>query len=307
MTPDKFTNQHFFLDVSHGHKLYVYDWGKSDAKLPIIFLHGGPGSGNNDSHKQRFDPSRQRVIFFDQRGAGKSLPKGSLRANTTTEAIEDIEQIANHLKLKRFILSGGSWGSCLALAYALKYPGRIQAMVLSGIFCASRAEIGYIDNGHFQNFFPDVWQQYLDRTPQKHLKNPSQYHYRQALGKNSQAAKKSAYAYSELENALVALDDRPRTQNFDEFDPSSTIIELYYLKHGCFLKEGYILDNAPKLTMPIWLVQGRYDMVCPPQTAFRLNKGLANGQLIWTTAGHGNDRPTYDVVRTLLLQISAQP
>jgi proline iminopeptidase len=305
MTPDKHTNQEFFLDVGDGHQLYVVDWGKADARLPIIFLHGGPGSGVNDRYKQRFVPEQQRLIFFDQRGAGKSLPKGSLKHNTTQDLVEDIEKLADHLGLQSFLITGGSWGSCLALAYALKYPKRIAGMVLSGIYTGSKAETAYLDNGGFRTFFPDVWETYLSRTPEEHHQNPSAFHYKQAFGKDKQAAKYSIYARAEMESALLSLDDRHTPGDFDEFEPDNMRIELHYLKHDCFMPDRYILDNAHKLKMPIWLVQGRYDMVCPPQTAYELHQKLPASQLIWTTAGHGNDRPNYDVIRTLLLQWTA--
>lgn len=147
MTPDTYTNQEFFLDVGDGHQLYVQDWGNPQAKTPIIFLHGGPGAGCHDGHKQMFDPALQRAIFFDQRGAGKSLPAGHLEHNTTADLIGDIEKLADRLKLSGFIITGGSWGCCLALAYALKHPKRLKALVLRGIYTASKSETAYLDDG----------------------------------------------------------------------------------------------------------------------------------------------------------------
>lgn len=120
MNPDKYTSREFFLEVGDGHELYVQDWGNKAAETPIFFLHGGPGGGLKDGHKQMFDPEKQHVIFHDQRGCGKSLPHGSLEHNTTADLVNDIEKIAQKLKLDTFILTGGSWGSTLALAYALK-------------------------------------------------------------------------------------------------------------------------------------------------------------------------------------------
>lgn len=306
MTPDEFTNQEFFLDVGNGHQLYVHDWGKQSAKLPIIFLHGGPGSGCFDRNKQRFVPEKQRLIFYDQRGAGKSLPKGSIEHNTTQHLVEDIEKLVKHLGLKKFVITGGSWGSTLALAYALQYPSKLEAMVLSGIYTASQAETEYLDKGGFQKFFPDVWERYTARVPKEYAHDPSAYHYQQAFGDDPDAAKKSIYAYSELKGPLLSLDDRHTEESFDEFDPNNMKIELHYLKNACFLPERFILKNAHKLKLPIWLVQGRYDMVCPPITAYELSKALPDSQLIWTIAGHGNDRPSYDVVRALLLQIAGE-
>ena len=306
MTPDQHTNQELFLDVGDGHQLYVQDWGNPKINVPIIFLHGGPGSGTSDRHRQRFDPMQQRVIFFDQRGSGKSLPKGSLENNTTADAVEDIEKVAKHFKLNKFFLSGGSWGSTLALSYALAYPKRVEAMVLSGIFTGRQSEIDYLDNGGFKTFFPDIWEKYVGSVPKSAQADPSAYYHKQVMGSDAEDSKRAAYAYSEmLEGPLLSLDDRYTPTKYEDFDPDAMRIELHFLQNRCFLPEGSILKQASKLTMPIWLVQGRYDMVCPPTTAYELSKLLPNGHLIWTTAGHGNDRPTYDVIRTLFLQLTA--
>lgn len=305
MTPDKFTNSEFFLDVGDGHQLYVHDWGNPKAKKPIIFLHGGPGSGVKDRYKQQFVPERQRVIFFDQRGSGKSLPKGSLEHNTTNDLVEDIERLVNHLKLSSFIITGGSWGSLLALVYAIKYPEKISSMVLRGIFTGRKTEIEYLDKGGFRQFFPEVWEHYVESVPRKWQNDPSAYHYPRALGSDVEKAKASAYAYAQVEGPLLQLDDRYTPTPYEEFDPDSMCIEMHYLANYCFLPEDYVIKNASKLSMPIWLVQGRYDVVCPPTTAYELHNKLPNSELIWTVAGHGNDRPNYDVIRTLLLQLSA--
>lgn len=306
MTPDQHTNQEFFLDVGDGHQLYVQDWGKKDAKTPVIFLHGGPGAGVNDRHKQRFAPANQRVIFFDQRGSGKSLPQGSIEKNTTHELVEDIEKLADYLDLEKFVLTGASWGSCLALVYALEHPERIHSMVLSGIYTASKAETDFIDKGGFRDFFPDLWEHYKDSAPKEYAHDPSEYHYKKAFGNDREEAKKSIYSYAMLESSLMSLDDRFTPVSYDDFDPDHMKIELHYLKHNGFLPDRYILDNAHKLIMPIWLVQGRYDMVCPPVTAYELSKQLRNSHLIWAMAGHGSDRSNYDVIRSLLLQITSE-
>lgn len=257
MTPDEFTIQEKFIDVGDGHELYVYEWGNPKAKVPIVFLHGGPGVGIKDAYKQRFVPQKQRVIFFDQRGCGKSLPKGSLEHNTTDDLVNDIEKIAKELKIDAFIITGGSWGSCLALAYALKHPQRVHSLVLGGIFTARKSEIEYLDKGGFRTYFPDIWEKYVNSVPRQYQKDPSEYHYKRIFGSDEGAAKKSAYAYSEyLEGPLLSLDDRYTPEKYEEFDPNAMRIELHYLLNNCFLTEGYILKNAHKLKMPVWLVQG---------------------------------------------------
>ena len=304
MKPDKYTNKQFFLDVGDGHSLYVQDWGNPKA-MPILFLHGGPGSGTSDTHKQLFEPLTQRVIFFDQRGSGQSLPIGSLKNNTTQDLVEDIEAIAKKLKLNKFVITGGSWGSCLALAYSLKYPKRVEALVLRGIFTGSQKEIDFLDKGEFKSFYPDVWDRYVKTVPKEFKSSPGDYHIAKAFGQDESAAKKSIYAYSELEGSLIGLDDRHTPQDFNDFDPTSTKVEMHYLVNKCFMPDRFILDNASKIKAPTWLVQGRYDMVCPPFAAYELNQKLPNSQLTWAKAGHsGNDRSNFDAVKTILKQWS---
>ncbi|HSX08147.1 MAG TPA: alpha/beta fold hydrolase [Candidatus Saccharimonadales bacterium] len=307
MTPDAHTIQELFLEVGDGHQLYVQDWGAADATTPIVYLHGGPGSGCSNKHRQSFDPKKQRVIFFDQRGCGRSLPYGSLEHNTTADLVEDIEKIAVHLKLDTFVITGGSWGSCLAFAYALKYPARVKAMALRGIFTGTKEEASWLDNGDFRAFYPDIWDAYLAKTPKSHQANPSKYHAERILHGDEAAARDSGYAYECLEGALLSLDDRFMAPGPEDYDPAGVRIETAYLQNGCFMPDKYILHNAHKLKMPIWLVQGRYDMVCPPITAYNMHQALPNSHLIWTIAGHhGSDRSTYDAMHAILLQLTEE-
>lgn len=304
MTPDKHTNQELFVEVSDGHELYIHDWGSKSAKHVIFSLHGGPGSGSSDRHKGIYDPERQRVIFHDQRGSGRSLPAGSLEHNTTQKLVEDITKIADKLGIKTFILTGGSWGSTLALAYGLKYPKRVEAMVLDGIFTGSQAEIDWLDKGRFETFYPDAWESFQQTVPKSHRQDPTTYHAKRILGKDEQAVKESAHAYGSMEGAVLSLDDRFTPTSLDDYDPNGTRIEVYYLTNGCFMPDRHILKNAHKLPMPIWLVQGRYDMVCPPITAYELHQQLPRSELIYTVSGHRSERETWNLKRTILLQLT---
>jgi proline iminopeptidase len=305
MTPDAFTNQEILLDVGDGHTLYVHDWGNKKAKTPIVFLHGGPGSGCHDRYKERFDPKLQRVIFHDQRGCGRSTPYGSLEHNTTQDLVEDIEKLATKLRLTKFTLTGGSWGSALALMYALKYPKRITKLIVAGVFTGSQSEIDWLDQGYFRIFYPELWQDFIASVPASQQKDPTAYHAKRILGKNEANVISSAEVYANLSGSIMSLDSRPSpAASADEnFDPISTKIETFYMQNKCFMPEDrYIMKNAHKLTMPTWIVQGRYDMVCPPVTAHELHQRIKGSKLIWTMASHGNDRSTYDVMRTLFLQ-----
>ena len=302
MTPDQYTITEKFIPVSDGFSLYTQEWGNKHAKTTIISLHGGPGSSSKDKNKILFDPKQHHVIFFDQRGGGQSSPVGDLTNITTDKMIDDITSVADAYKVDNFILTGGSWGSCLALLYGIQHPTRVTSMILNGIFTATQNEIEWIDNGQFKTFFPDVWDQYLAMTPKLHHHNPSAYHMQNAFNKDRDEAKKSAYAYSCMEGGAVALNDRFTPEDFSTFDPTGTLVEMHYLKNKCFIPEGYIRQNAHKLTMPIWFIQGRYDNVCPPVTAYELNKALPNSKLIWTIAGHAPEHETITVIKTLLSQ-----
>jgi proline iminopeptidase len=304
MTPDEHTNQEFFLDVGDGHQLYVQDWGNKDAKTPILFLHGGPGSGVKDRYKARFDPDLHRVIFFDQRGAGKSLPYGSLQNNTTQHLVGDIKQIIERLDLSQVILYGGSWGSCLALVFAIEHPNLVASMLLQGIFTGTQDEIEWLSKGRFKTFFPDVWQNLQDGTPQEFSDDPFSYHEANITSGDQAKAHSSAYLIGNIEGALMTLDDRYYAPDPADYDPTFIKLETHYLSNNCFLTDNYIINNVGALTMPVWLVQGRYDMVCPPVAAWQLDQALPNSHLLWTVAGHGNDRGNYDIMRSLLLQMA---
>ncbi len=303
MNRDQFTISEQWLETSDGQMIYTQDWGNREANEVNIFLHGGPGGSSRDNHKMPFDPIYDRVIFFDQRGCGKSLPYGSLKNNQTNYLVNDINLIADHFGLKSFNLVGGSWGSCLALVYGIKYPKRINKMYLNGIFTARQTEIDYLNNGLFRTFYPDIWQSYLKTVPTKYQSNPTAYHFKKIFSKDLDSVKKSAYAYAKLESSIVRLDDRQTMidSDFKDFDPSSTIIEASYMDHNCFLEEGYIFQNSAKLQMPIYLIQGRYDMICPPVTAYELSSLLPESTIIMTNAGHSSgERSYYDVLRGLL-------
>jgi proline iminopeptidase len=300
MNQDKFTHEELYLDVGEGHQIYVQDWGDAEAKVPIIFLHGGPGSGCDDKHKRRFDPATERVIFHDQRGAGKSLPTASVEANTTEHLIDDINKIVDRFKLDKFILLGGSWGSTLALAYALKHPSKVKALVIDGVFTASPAEEDWLDKGGWRQFYPDIWDEYVASVPKSHAANPTAYHFDKALRGSPEEVKRASYEYIKMESALLKLDDRHIPDHYDKFEPGGALIEIHYLANNCFLPANYILDNAHKLTMPIYIIQGRYDMVCPPETAYKLSQAAPKAELVWTINGHLRQHEASNVQRLLL-------
>jgi proline iminopeptidase len=304
MNPDAHTIAEHTLEVGHGHTLYIQDWGNKKAKTPIFFLHGGPGDQCKDKHKLPFDPSKQRVIFHDQRGCGKSTPYGKWHHNNTGELAADITKIADHLGIDQFILTGGSWGACLALYYTISQPRRVRALVIEGVFTGSQAEINWVDQGMFKSHFPDAWDRYLAATPKEYRDDPSTYHFKQVAGSDEKAAAASAKAYGELELAVLSLNDTHAPIHSDDFDPTGAIIEMRYLAKRCFLPDRFVFKNAHKLKMPVYMLQGRYDMVCPPATAYQLAKIVPNAHLMWMISGHTGEHETLTAKRLIYRQLA---
>jgi proline iminopeptidase len=302
MIEDKFTIQEFYLDVSHHHKIYVQEWGNKNQDVAIINIHGGPGGGTSNSSKGNFTPDNERVIFFDQRGTGNSLPKGKLEHNNTDELVEDIKTIVDKFSLKKAILCGGSWGSTLALAYAIKYPETVKGMVLDGIFTVTKEEDEWF-NGGWQTFFPEAWQNFIRDVPVEHIANPVAYYAEKARSKDALEAKKAIYNFISMEASLIKLDPLSPNPDFENFDETSGEIELHYLRHDYFIKNNYILKNASKLKMPITIIQGQYDMVCPPKFAYNLHEILPNSELIWAINGHIKEHESFNVRRQALKQL----
>ncbi len=178
-------------------------------------------------------------------------------------------------------------------------------MVLNGIFTGSQAEIDWLDKGQFRTFYPEVWEGYLASTPSSHHKDPGAYHYEKIIGDDAVKARSSGLAYDTLEVGVMSLNDSYTDGDPETYDPTGVRLEMYFMHNGCFMPDRYIFENATKLTMPVWLVQGRYDMVCPPNTAHELSQKLPNSKLVWTISGHAGEHETQSVIRTALLCLTS--
>ena len=304
MTEDQYTNETFMFTVGHDHELWVHDWGNKDAQTPIFFLHGGPGGQCKDRHKFPFNPKTQRVIFHDQRGSGQSLPVGELQHNTTQELTSDITRVADRLGIKKFIITGAPWGSTLALYYAVINPERVSAVVVGGIWLATKAENAYMNGGGWRTHFPDIWKWYTSTVPAEHQSDPSAYHFTQALGNDPSKAAESARIFGDMEASLISLDDRHVPTPAEDYDPAGSLIEIQYMAEGCFMPDRYILDNADKLTMPVHIVQGRYDFVCPPSAAYELHRAVPHSTLSWATSGHASEHETTTALGLIYRQLT---
>lgn len=284
LTRDEHTIAEHHIATGDGlHKLYVQEWGNPDG-VPILFLHGGPGAGCRDKHKGVFSADKHRVILFDQRGAGNSTPYGSLEENTTQKLIEDIELIRRKLDIKKWHLHGLSWGSTLALLYGISHPDKVISMVIGGIWLASKEEADWLIGGGWQMFYPDAYERFKNM---------------------SKASDKFDYfAYSSAFIQFYRLDDRYYPLDKEKYDDTPLKIEFHYIDNDMFLPEGYILDNAGKLNMPISIIQGRYDIVTPPKYAYKLHEKLSDTELHWTIGGHSSsDRANFDLARALLARL----
>lgn len=265
-----------YLQVADLHELYFEECGNPNGK-PVVFLHGGPGAGSNAAVRRFFDPARYRIVIFDQRGSGRSRPHASLEANTTWHLVADIEQLREHLGIARWQVFGGSWGSTLALAYAQTHPGAVTELILRGIFMLRPQELHWFYQEGASRLFPDYWQDFIAPIPAAERNDLIAAHHRRLTGDDQDAMLASAHAWSVWEgvtsNLLVSEAAVGRFQS-DEFALALARIEAHYFVNEGFLeKPGQLLDNIDRIrTIPAVIVQGRYDVVCPAQTAWELHE-----------------------------------
>jgi len=266
------------LDVAGGHALYVETCGAAQG-VPVLFLHGGPGSSINPNHRRFFDPAFYRIVLFDQRGCGKSAPVGGISHNTTQHLIDDIERLRIELRVERWILFGGSWGSALALAYAQCHPQRVRAMVLRGVFLASRAEVAWFLEG-LRAFMPEAWLRLSGGDDGASAAALLARYHAEVFGGDACAALTAAERWNAYEGAVMAVGEASAPQSAAPavgVAPVGSLarvrVQLHYLVHDCFLAPGALLEGAAKLPpMPVIIVQGRRDLVCPPATAHALHR-----------------------------------
>lgn len=297
-----------FLTLGEGpHELYFEECGNPKGE-PILFLHGGPGAGCDKTDRRFFDPKKWRIILFDQRGSGRSKPFASLYKNTTRHLVFDIKLLLGHLGVSRATLFGGSWGSTLALVYALKYPDTVKGMILRGIFLAERAECGDYLDGTIDSRFPEVREHFLSRVPKSARLNPAEYYYVQMTSGSSQRRKRFAYEWTRYELARMRLQPKSEAELDKEIRSfpyeSLAVLEAYYIRNFCFLEDGYILKNVRRLPqVPISIIHGRYDDICPVENAFRLHKVLPHAELQVVVAGHASTDP--EIQKKLVLETDA--
>ncbi len=277
-----------YIDVTDGHSLYFELYGNPKG-IPVLFVHGGPGAGFSDSDKQFFNKNRYNVLFFDQRGASRSNPFGSIENNTTQHLVSDIDYILDYLNFDKVYVFGGSWGSTLSLVYAIHNPARVLGLVLRGIWLANEYGINHYINGGIKEFFPDVWNRFEALVPKG--ENPVSYYLSQMLSDDQTISDKYAYEWAYYELSFYTInkitDPAELLKGFSY--KSMAILEAHYIHNKCFLTEDFIMKNINKIShIKTSLVQGRYDFICSPVQAFRLHSGLKNSKLNITNAGHSS-------------------
>jgi proline iminopeptidase len=286
------------LAVGGGHVLHVEQTGR-ETGVPAVFLHGGPGSGCNPDQRHYFDPARVRAVLFDQRGAGRSTPRGSLDQNTTAHLVADLELIRETLGIARWIVVGGSWGATLAITYAEAHPDRVSGLVLRSVFIGTREEFLWAFRDAARTFRPELWRAFAAPLPPAERGDPVSAWGRRLLGRDRDARAQAAWAWHDYERALSELTppagsgpaetprERPRSL------PNTPFLEWHYLSHDCFLAPGQLLRDAGRLkAVPGIIVQGRYDLLCPPASAFALAEAWGNAEVrVVPGAGHAVSEP----------------
>jgi proline iminopeptidase len=278
------------LAVDPPHELYVEECGNPKG-LPVVFIHGGPGGGCNGDSRRYFDPLRYRIVLFDQRGCGRSRPHAELSHNTTQDLVADMERIRAKLGIERWLVFGGSWGSTLALVYAEAHPERVLALVLRGIFLATQAELDWFYQQGINNIFPDHFQEFTAAIPVPERADLLRAYHRRLTSPDEEVRRRAAEAWSLFEaRCSTLLPSEATISHFTEPEIAMAIarLECHYFVNGCFLAEDQIIRDLRKLrAIPCVIVQGRYDAVCPPVSAWRLKQAWPEVELqLVQDAGH---------------------
>ena len=283
------------IKVDTLHQLHVEECGNPDG-LPVVFLHGGPGAGVSPYHRRFFDPARYRIVLFDQRGAGKSTPRGELRDNTTAHLVHDIEAIRMRLGIDRWLVFGGSWGSTLALAYAQAHPTRVLGLVLRGIFLGRPHEVRWFSelDGGAHWIFPERWSRYLAHIPANEHAELVEAYWRRLESEDESVRIAAALAWDDWEGGSTTLLHDPAASGSE--GPDSALVhartEAHYFRHACFLEPDQLLREVERIRhIPATIVQGRYDIICPPRSAIDLAKAWPEAALDMVLAGHSAADP----------------
>lgn len=285
-----------FLDTGDGHTLYYAECGNPDG-APALIVHGGPGGGSNPTMRRFHDPKRYRIILFDQRGCGRSLPNASIENNTTWHLVEDMERLRAHLGIARWQLFGGSWGSTLALAYAITHPERVAALVLRGIFLLRQSELNWFYQDGARALFPEAWDAFERHIPEAERGDMVRAYYARLTDPDPRVHMPAAAAWSVWEGTTLSLiEDAARVRAFSNPGYALAFARIechYFINNGFFAEDGALLSQAHRLTgIDGVIVHGRYDVVTPVRSAWDLKQAWPTAELrIVPDAGHAMTEP----------------
>jgi proline iminopeptidase len=276
------------------HTMYWEESGNA-AGVPLLFIHGGPGGGSLPHHRRFYDPAFWRIILYDQRGAGRSTPNAELRDNTTAHLIDDIERLREHLRIDKWLLFGGSWGSTLALLYAQAHPARVLGLVLRGIFLATGPEIDWFLHG-MSRIFPEAWREFTGLLPAEERVDVLRNYHRRLTDADSRIHAPAAHAWDRYESTCSTLLPKRNGNGRLEGDTGALAIariEAHYFLHAAFIEPGRVLAHVDRLrALPCVIVQGRYDVICPPAAADALATAWPEAEyIVVPDAGHSVREP----------------
>jgi proline iminopeptidase len=272
------------------HNIYYEVCGNPIGK-PVVFLHGGPGSGCSPTQRRFFDPAIYRIILIDQRGCGRSLPLGETKQNTTDDLVNDIEAIRQALNIDKWLVFGGSWGSTLALCYAIAYPQFVTGLILRGVFLSRTSELNWF-LGEVKSFYPEQWQTLCHYLPEADRRNPIAAYEKLIFSEDANVNIPAAIQWNAFESSIMSLLPRPsnnETEINGEVELARARVQIHYIQHHCFIGERDLLAEAKSKLgdIPTQIIQGRYDMVCPPVTAWELSQAMPHAIFnIVADAGH---------------------
>lgn len=282
------------FDMGDGHRVYAEQSGNRTG-IPVVVVHGGPGGGSSPAMRRYFDPKTYRIVLFDQRGCGRSKPHAGVKHNTTWHLIRDMEHIRAAFGIDRWIVFGGSWGATLSLLYAIAHPDRAAYLALRGVFLMTQAELRWFYGGGAGQFFPDLWQRFEEMVPKAERNDLIAAYNKRLFSGDAVEETRFARVWADWENALASVSPiAPGSQGPSDYARAFARLENHYFINAGFLEhDGQILKETAKIAhIPAAIVQGRYDMICPPHSAWALNEALPRAELqIVENAGHALSEP----------------
>ena len=277
------------LDAGASHQLYVEESGAKEG-IPLVFLHGGPGSGCNENHRRYFDPSKYRIVIFDQRGCHRSSPRGAIQGNTTLDLLDDIERIRRNLAIEHWAVFGGSWGATLGLLYAQRHPDRVLALILRGVFLARQRDLDWFAREGANRIFPDHWQDVVQHFTTRERRDLVNAYYARMHDGNADERRLAARTWSAWAGRIATylLPQAQAVEEDIERLVHQVAIETHYAHNRYFIAENQILDNAGRMPgVPTRIIHGRRDLVCTLDSSWELHRALPRSELtIVNDGGH---------------------